>query len=90
MISKEKTIQAQPQAVKSVPVAPVTKENPAPQSEKPAEVKEKKVSDLLDIFREEEKEDKGLLTEGLDNVVVSELVDQADDILNMIKTKRRR
>ena len=46
------------------------------------------ISDLLDVFRHEEKEDKSSLTENLDSVDISTLMNEAREILGMIRKRR--
>ncbi len=46
------------------------------------------ISDLLDVFRHEEKEDRGPLTENLDNIDMSSLINEAREILGMIRKRR--
>jgi hypothetical protein len=52
--------------------------------------KDNNIKDLLDIFREEEKEDKGPLTEDLEEIDCNDLLAEAHNVLKMIKTRYKR
>ena len=88
---KPNAAKAPPQPVISSAGAPPAPEKVAPPAAvKPPENKGTKTNDLLDIFREEEKVDKGPITEGLEVVDSTSLADEARVILAMIKARCKR